>query len=103
MSNNLTRVRQTHGYKYANEFAASLYIPLSTYTRYERNDESLTSIPTKTLLRIADKLGVTLDEIFFPQRRSEEDELVCRINSLSPMKRAMMLSYLDYLSKTDNI
>lgn len=99
--NNLSLVRQEHGYKHAKDLAEAIGVPVSTYARYERGDG--TNIPTVNLLRIAETLDVSVDELFARPKRTEDEELAHRIHLLSPVKKAMMLSYLDYLSKTDNI
>lgn len=99
--NNLSFVRQEHGYKHAKDLAEAIGVPFSTYARYERGNG--TNIPTANLLRIAETLDVPIDEIFARPKRTEDEELAHRIHLLSPVKKAMMLSYLDYLSETDNI
>lgn len=96
MTSDLQRMRREAGYRFAKDFAIAMSIPESTYSRYERQPAT---IPTYSAVRIAEKLGCSVDAVLgreTPERGAAE-ETVLRIAALPNLERGMMLDYLAYL------
>lgn len=60
MSSNLLKVRKAAGYRSSKSFAERVCLPPSSYARYESNPDR---IPIQVAWRIADELGITIDEV----------------------------------------
>ncbi len=103
----LFRMRREAGYGSAKDFAKEIHIPYSTYSRYERaNEKPDCGIPMEAAWRIADKLGCSIDEVVGRRERGVErpvpDSSSKRIEKLSPLRRGMLLDYLEYLEYRDD-
>lgn len=71
MASTLQEIRKAAGYKTAKDFAESMGLPLTTYSRYESNSEK---IPTERAWAIADALNCTIDEVVGRQLPGSEDD-----------------------------
>ena len=58
--NTLGKLRKSAGFKSANQFAKHMDIPQATYNRYENKPEK---IPTAALVRLANELHCSVDDI----------------------------------------
>ncbi len=60
MPGRLTELRKQAGYSTAKDFAAAIGVPATTYGRYESQPEK---IPMRAAWELADRFGVTIDQI----------------------------------------
>lgn len=103
----LAELRKAAGYRSSKEFAATLGIPATTYSRYERtlaNPES--SVPLRAAWAIADKLNCSIDAII---GRANDDDISTNHNlnifyrSLSDSGRTMLDEYVKFLDFRDRV
>ena len=99
MASALQELRKAAGYRTAKEFAAAVEIPLTTYARYESSPEK---IPLPVAWRFADMFGVPIDLIVGRSEQPEgpiRGEVQARYDALAPEYRAMLDSYLEFLTQ----
>lgn len=60
MAKTLQQIRKDAGFRSAREFAESAGVPVSTYTRYEQQPDT---IPLKAAWELADRFGCSIDAI----------------------------------------
>lgn len=102
----LAELRKAAGYRSSKEFAATLGIPATTYSRYERtlaNPEN--SVPLRAAWAIADKLNCSIDVIV---GRANDDitsnhNLNIFYRSLSDSGRTMLDEYVKFLDFRDRV
>lgn len=80
---NLKYYRKQAGYKTAKEFADSLDVPYNTYTAYE-NQKREPKI--EMLIKIADLLNVSLDELIRPRVHKFDRYILNLLNKDSEFK-----------------
>lgn len=95
-SSALRSLRQDAGFKTAIEFAQSLGISKTTYSRYETDPRK---IPVSAAWRIADALGCSIDAVVGHRDPDAPDaNPVQRLyDSLSAANRARLDEYLDFI------
>ena len=103
----LQRLRRAAGYRSARDFAETLGIPASTYSRYERQPETKeTAIPISSAWAIADALGCSIDLVV---GREDIDAATAptiddRVSQLSRGNRELFdvfLRFLEYRQQAD--
>lgn len=94
----LQRLRRSAGYRSAKEFAHTLDIPESTYSRYERQPATPEcAIPLSAAWRIADALKCSIDVVVGRIDIDDTTTLDDRACALTRRNRELLESYLAYL------
>ena len=98
MASTLKDLRKAAGYKTACEFAATLRIPQTTYSRYEQHPEN---IPTSAAWQLADALGCSIDvvvgreHVSVDEMRGDQQHFY---DGLSPANRILMDEFSEFLA-----
>ena len=79
LDKNLRYYREQAGYKTAKEFADILNIPYNTYTAYENQKREP---KLEMLIKIADLLNISLDDLVGRTPTNEDEQLKITINKL---------------------
>lgn len=93
MVRRLQEMRRAAGFRSAREFAEALGVPVRTYTNYEQGSHVP---PLDLLIRMADMLGCTLDELV--GREPDGGETVVRYRQLSDEAKKAVDYYVLYIS-----
>lgn len=102
----LSDLRAEAGYRSAKDFAASLGVPTSTYSRWENGAQGPDSaIPIAAAWAIADKLGTTIDVIVGrePKPESEGHDLNAFYRRLSEGGQRFLDEIMQYLDFRERV
>ena len=99
----LQTLRREAGFSSANEFAARIGIPTTTYSRYERAEaKPACGIPLANAWAIADALGCSIDLVVGREPMGVDRAPVqTRYNALSKANQQRADEYLDFLEARD--
>ena len=99
LSDRIQDLRKAAGYSSAASFAAAIDITPAKYTHYEQNK---TSMPLEVAMRIASRLGVSLDELAYGEEPSSEDETmaarIAKLDGEGKRELEQMLRYVEFRS-----
>ena len=102
-NNEITRrtlrdIRKMAGYKSAKAFAKTIGIPVTTYTKYEKEiDGPNKPIPLRRAWEIADALDTTIDNVVGRLDVPPRGRIQQFYESLSNANKARMDQFMDYL------
>ena len=94
LDKNLRYYREQAGYKTAKEFADILNIPYNTYTAYENQKREP---KLEMLIKIADLLNISLDDLVGRTPTNEDEQLKITINKLLKQNNEKELYKFDHL------
>lgn len=101
MAKRLLELRRAAGFSTAKEFAESMGIPPTTYTRYESQPGK---IPLRTAWTLADHFGVSIDEVVgrtSPLREDCRGEEQRAFDELLPRSQEEVRDFMGFLAERD--
>ena len=101
MAKRLQELRREAGFSTAKEFAESMGIPPTTYTRYESQPGK---IPLRTAWSLADHFGVSIDEVVgraSPRRENVRGEEQRAFDELLPRSQEEVRDFMGFLAERD--
>lgn len=100
----LAQLRKAAGYRSAREFAATLGIPSTTYSRWERSaGDPSAPIPLHAAWAMADRLGCTIDAVVGRTTEDPDRDLNAEYAALSESGRERLDEYLQFLGFRDRM